>query len=234
MPRGGENPRPSLLNAAEDIFLRWACFHVHAIPSRRGPVARSRGGRRHAGRRSLHRTRSNRRRFPAPRARWTRATRGSPSRAHAAEGAGVEMPGRLSSVQDGRRCHRSTPPRETSVAERIARVPDRGEPRSGACPPGPRMPCGWGCGAKLTNGQMRRHFTDCPRRPTVQETMRHLPRKPNRGGRPPGPRMLCGWHCGTKLTATKMRRHFGQCPRRPKVSLDDAMCSSIELGANRP
>ena len=28
--------------------------------------------------------------------------------------------------------------------------------------PGPRMLCGWGCGARLTNGEMRRHFTDCP------------------------------------------------------------------------
>jgi len=84
--------------------------------------------------------------------------------------------------------------------------------------PGPRMPCGWGCGAKLTNGQMRKHFTDCPRRPTVLQTMRKLPAKPNRGGRPPGPRMLCGWHCRTKLTATKMRQHFAHCPRRPKAS----------------
>jgi hypothetical protein len=84
--------------------------------------------------------------------------------------------------------------------------------------PGPRMPCGWGCGAKLTNGEMRRHFTDCPRRPTVLGTMRKLPRKPNRGGRPPGVRMPCGWHCGTKLTATNMRPHFARCPRRPKAS----------------
>ena len=67
------------------------------------------------------------------------------------------------------------------------------------------MPCGWGCGAKLTNGQMRRHFTDCPQRPTVLETMREVPAKPDRGGRPPGPRMLCGWHCGAKLTATILR-----------------------------
>jgi len=75
--------------------------------------------------------------------------------------------------------------------------------------PGPHMPCGWGCGAKLTNGQMQRHFTNCPRRPTVQqETIRHLPRQPNRGGRPRGPRMPCGWHCGAKLTASEMRRHF--------------------------
>jgi hypothetical protein len=84
--------------------------------------------------------------------------------------------------------------------------------------PGPRMLCGWGCGAKLTASQMRSHFTNCPRRPTVQETIRNLPRKPNRGGRPPGPRMLCGWRCGAKLTATTMRRHFAQCPRRPRPS----------------
>jgi hypothetical protein len=62
------------------------------------------------------------------------------------------------------------------------------------------MPCGWGCGAKLTNGEMRRQFTDC-KQPTVLKTMRNLLRKPNRGGRPPGPRMPCGWHCGAKLTA---------------------------------
>ena len=28
-------------------------------------------------------------------------------------------------------------------------------------PPGPRMPCGWGCGAQLTARLMRGHFTDC-------------------------------------------------------------------------
>ena len=83
---------------------------------------------------------------------------------------------------------------------------------------GPLMPCGWGCGAKLTNGQMRRHFTICPRRPTIQKTIRRLPRKPNRGGRPQGPRMPCGWRCRAKLTATTMRRHFAQCPRRPNAS----------------
>ncbi len=80
----------------------------------------------------------------------------------------------------------------------------------------PRMPCGWGCGAVLTHREMRRHFTDCPRRPVVPETVR--PAKPNRGGRPPGPHMLCGWRCGAKLTATKMRKHFAHCSRRPKAS----------------
>jgi len=83
--------------------------------------------------------------------------------------------------------------------------------------PGPRMPCGWDCGAKLTTSQMRRHFTECPLRPTVREAQQ-LPPKPNLGGRPPGPRMACGWHCGMQLTATQMRRHFVQCRCRPKVS----------------
>ena len=32
-------------------------------------------------------------------------------------------------------------------------------------PPGPRMPCGWGCGAQLTARLMRGHFTDCSNRP---------------------------------------------------------------------
>ena len=80
-------------------------------------------------------------------------------------------------------------------------------------PPGPRMPCGWGCGAKLTTSQMRRHFTDCPRRLTILETMRPLPSKPNRGGRPPGPRMPCAWQCRAKLTATTMRKHFSRLPQ---------------------
>ena len=86
-------------------------------------------------------------------------------------------------------------------------------------PPGPRMPCGWGCGAKLTTSQMRRHFTDCPRRPTILETMKPPPPKPNRGGRPTGPRMPCGWQCRAKLTATTMRKHFSRCPKRPTVSI---------------
>jgi hypothetical protein len=31
-------------------------------------------------------------------------------------------------------------------------------------PRGPRMKCGWGCGAKLTGRNMRAHFTICPKR----------------------------------------------------------------------
>ena len=84
--------------------------------------------------------------------------------------------------------------------------------------PGPRMPCGWECGAKLTNNQMRKHFTECAQRPKVGERMPLGP-KSNRRGRPLGPRMPCGWRCGARLTATQMRRHFVQCRKRPKISV---------------
>jgi hypothetical protein len=30
------------------------------------------------------------------------------------------------------------------------------------------MPCGWGCGAHLGAREIRYHFTDCPKRPTLQ------------------------------------------------------------------
>jgi hypothetical protein len=40
-----------------------------------------------------------------------------------------------------------------------------GQPGAGGRPPGPTMPCGWGCGAKLTATEMRPHFTECPKRP---------------------------------------------------------------------
>jgi len=32
-------------------------------------------------------------------------------------------------------------------------------------PPGPRMRCGWDCGAQLTGRQVRAHFTICAKRP---------------------------------------------------------------------
>ncbi len=35
----------------------------------------------------------------------------------------------------------------------------------GGRPSSPRMPCGWGCGAKLSATEMRGHFTRCPKRP---------------------------------------------------------------------
>jgi hypothetical protein len=39
----------------------------------------------------------------------------------------------------------------------------RGRPR------GPRMKCGWGCGAQLTGRYMRAHFTTCPKRPEASD-----------------------------------------------------------------
>ena len=39
-------------------------------------------------------------------------------------------------------------------------------------PRGPQMPCGWGCGAKLTGIQMRAHFTICPNRPAISDGVR--------------------------------------------------------------
>jgi hypothetical protein len=81
--------------------------------------------------------------------------------------------------------------------------------------PGPRMRCGWECGAKLTTSEMRGHFTKCSMRPKILESIRPL--VDSRGGRPRGPTMPCGWLCGTKLTATEMRRHFVLCPKRPRL-----------------
>ena len=99
-------------------------------------------------------------------------------------------------------------------------------------PRGPQMPCGWGCGAKLTGIQMRAHFTICPNRPAISDGVlqpaalvvadRGLPdqnepeRRPGaKRGRPPGRRMPCGWLCGAELTASQMRTHFTRCSRRP-------------------
>ena len=39
-------------------------------------------------------------------------------------------------------------------------------------PPGPRMPCGWCCGAQLACTEMRKHFTACPRRPKRRQWMK--------------------------------------------------------------
>ncbi len=35
----------------------------------------------------------------------------------------------------------------------------------GGRPQGVTMPCGWGCGARLTARTMREHFTSCPAKP---------------------------------------------------------------------
>ena len=89
-------------------------------------------------------------------------------------------------------------------------------------PRGPRMPCGWNCGARLTAGELRKHFAGCPLRPIVQHASRQLLRKPNLRGRPPGARMPCGWQCGASFTATEMRTHFVDCALRPKSSRQSA------------
>ena len=39
-------------------------------------------------------------------------------------------------------------------------------------PPGPRMPCGWCCGAQLACSEMRKHFTACRRRPKRRQWMK--------------------------------------------------------------
>jgi hypothetical protein len=84
-------------------------------------------------------------------------------------------------------------------------------------PRGPRMKCGWGCGAELTSHQMRAHFTTCPNRPPAsQQITRRGGILRVKRGRPPGRRMLCGWGCCAKLTASRMRRHFAACSRRPR------------------
>jgi hypothetical protein len=99
-------------------------------------------------------------------------------------------------------------------------------------PRGPQMACGWGCGACLTERQMRTHFTICPKRPAISDhvrrasphraagsgqTNKRLRRSKAKRGRPPGRRMPCGWLCGAKLTASQIRGHFTECWRRPPL-----------------
>ena len=99
-------------------------------------------------------------------------------------------------------------------------------------PRGPQMACGWGCGACLTEHQMRTHFTICPKRPAISDhvrrasphraagsgqTNKRLRRSKAKRGRPPGRRMPCGWLCGAKLTASQIRGHFTECWRRPQL-----------------
>ena len=48
--------------------------------------------------------------------------------------------------------------------------PPKGHPGWGGRPVGPKMPCGWGCGAKLTASEMREHFTRCPKHPKSEVT----------------------------------------------------------------
>ena len=47
--------------------------------------------------------------------------------------------------------------------------PPKGHAGWGGRPRGVEMPCGWGCGAKLTAAEIRTHFTDCPNRPAPED-----------------------------------------------------------------
>jgi hypothetical protein len=40
-----------------------------------------------------------------------------------------------------------------------------GHPGWGGRPRGVTMPCGWGCGKRLTASEIRAHFTSCRKRP---------------------------------------------------------------------
>lgn len=95
-------------------------------------------------------------------------------------------------------------------------------------PRGPQMPCGWGCGACLTEHQMRAHFRKCPKGPALSDAVRRVSadllagierakRSKASRGRPPGWRMPCGWLCGSKLTASQIRGHFTECLKRPRL-----------------
>ena len=45
------------------------------------------------------------------------------------------------------------------------KYPGAGRPR------GTEMPCGWGCGARLTAREIRKHFTICPNKPRPVATL---------------------------------------------------------------
>jgi hypothetical protein len=78
-------------------------------------------------------------------------------------------------------------------------------------PQGPRMRCGWGCGAQLIGRNTRAHLTICAKRSAIADQVDRRGRSQRaKRGRPPGRRMLCGWRCGTRLTASRRRAHFSQ------------------------
>jgi len=88
-----------------------------------------------------------------------------------------------------------------------------GGTRKARTPPGPRMKCGWGCGAQLTI---------CAKRPAGSEDVDHRRRNSRvKRDRLLGPRMLCGWCCSSRLTASQMRTtspYTRSCRRVPTWS----------------
>jgi hypothetical protein len=127
-------------------------------------------------------------------------------------------------------------------------------------PPGPRMRCGWGCGAQFTGrnmralhimreaaGSLRRHgptmaeLASQGRTPTgAAHAMRRTPRCPAHGEPSAGafqrqPRMPCGWGCGAQLTGRNMRAHFTICPKRPAASGDmERRRGTLKVKGGRP
>jgi hypothetical protein len=85
----------------------------------------------------------------------------------------------------------------------------------GGHPQGPRMKCGWGCGAQLTGRNMRAHFTICAKRPAGSD---HVdPRRRNSKVKR-GPPAADG--CGA--AAPDLRRRSGEGMRsRGRDPVDD-------------
>jgi hypothetical protein len=69
------------------------------------------------------------------------------------------------------------------------------------------MKRGWGCGADLTDRQIR---TSGYARTGAASDHGDQPREEveSQAQPPTGPHMLCGWRCGARLTASQLRANF--------------------------
>lgn len=69
-----------------------------------------------------------------------------------------------------RKAYQVRPGRDLTVTA-SERGPGRppGGPGYGGRPRGAEMPCGWGCGMKVTAAEMREHFTRCPKKPEKKQ-----------------------------------------------------------------
>src|ERR1700693_5554650 len=59
-------------------------------------------------------------------------------------------------------------------------------------PRGPRMRCGWGCGAQLTGRNMRAHLTICAKRPAASDHVEPGGNAKAKRGRPQGGEYCAG------------------------------------------
>jgi hypothetical protein len=75
------------------------------------------------------------------------------------------------------------------------------EPEAGEFHRGPRMRCGWGCGAQLTGHQMRAHFTICAKRLAASDHMDRRGRNSSSSGseRAPSSERLCLRHLSPSI-----------------------------------